>query len=439
MTARARPPLQCVAVKGGGQVALLAAAALARALPGTRIVHLPTPVAPAALADRAHTTLPTLARLHARIGMDEAGMLRRAGASHRLATRYCGWLADGGDWLMGYGAAVDPALKGGFAARWAGMAVAAPRHEEAAGPAVSLAAVERFAMPSDDPASPLADLDYAMRFEPAAYLRRLASLTAHLGVETGHSAGRADLVLDCAGPPLESPIGWIDWSKELPIRGLTFGQAEPRLSVVDSATALVDGYRLASPGRDTCRLITCSTGEGAIELRPGRLAQPWQGDVVAIGDAAAAFEPIGWCNLHLAICQIELLLELLPGRDIHPLERAEYNRRAGLMADRVRDFVAAHHSLLRPELVRSPALTLTLREFQRRGRLPFFEEETIARDLWLQLLAGIGIKPGPSPRIAAMTPDAMAAAREAQIRRNRTALGASHAYPSWLSRTLEAR
>ncbi|WP_230769756.1 tryptophan 7-halogenase [Sphingomonas sp. Leaf4] len=435
-----RTPPGTIAVVGGGQVALLAACALARTLPIARVRLLPTAVPPHAMADRAHGALPSLARLHDRIGIDEAGLLARAGASHRLATRHGGgWRSDGSDWWIGHGAVADPAAHG-----WTGRdttGATAP-----SGPAVALALAERFAPAADDPASPLSDIDHGLRWAPEAYRRHLASLARHLGVaieaagDTVPDAVDADLVIDATG---QRGDDWIDWSDDLPIDRVTIAHADPALSVADHVTLDDTALHLISPGRDATRRVTMRHGGEGNEIASGRRRSPWTGRIVALGDAAALLPPLGHTNLALAAQAIDLLVELLPGRDIHPLERAEYNRRAGQAADAARDFVAAHLVAL-PEGHRlrsqpSPLLALRLREFARRARLPYVEEDFLPRDLWTQLLTGIGIPPGTPAHLAAADPAVTAAARTAQAQRSTQAVALAEPYPLWLARTLGER
>ena len=438
--------IAAVAVVGGGQLALLAATALARALPHCIITQIPAPVDPAALADTAHTTLPTLARLHRRIGLTERMLLDRADSSHRLATRYEGWRGDGTAFCVGYGAAADPAL----------FRASAPGGDFAVSTAFACAGL--FALPDDEATSPLSDLDYALRFDPAAHFAALTALARHLKIEIArgavadvlrHADGTvleitttaderitADVFIDCSGPSrrLRSTVkGWIDWSDHVPIDRLVYPAraAQPVIAPIDSAAAFDGGYSLESPGRDaTHRIVAWSSrvlapaaaarvaaarlGDAAgpvIALRSGRLTEPWADNVVAFGDAAAAFDPIGWTNLHLAVVQIETFLDLLPRRADAACERTEFNRRTGLAADRVADYVAAH-SVLRPWAAvfsASPTLARTVASFTRRGRLPAFEEESIARDLWGQLLTGTTSGVGPAAYAEGLAPDERAA------------------------------
>lgn len=429
-----RPPPGRIVVLGGGQVALLAACAVRRALPGADVRLVPTPIPPDALADRSHGTLPAIARLHARIGIDAMGLVARAGASHRLATRHGG---DWGEWWIGHGAAVDPADHG-FVAGWSARSGAEAMR--ASGPAVALAQRERFAEAADDPASPLSDLDHGLRWSPEGYRRHLTALARHLGVaiepgvaEADPAGIDADLVIDARGVPGGDRI---DWRDALPIDRVVFEAGPPALSVADRLDLTGDALRLTSPGRDATRVVTMRRGGDGVAIAPGRRRAAWEGRVVTIGDGAAMLPPLGQANLLLAALAIELLIELLPGRDIHPLERAEWNRRWALAADATRDFASAHLVRLsedHPLRARaSDALALRIAGFARRARVPALPEDPFPRDMWTQLLAGIGVVPGESARVRAADPRAAAAARTLHEARIGQAVALAKPYPLWL-------
>jgi tryptophan halogenase len=116
-------------------------------------------------------------------------------------------------------------------------------------------------------------------------------------------------------------------------------------------------------------------------------------------------------------------VELLPGRDCHPVELAEYNRRTAEEAMRVRDFLALHYlSSGRREgafwraMAERPlpdSLALTVRQFEARGRIPFFEEESFDKESWAQALIGLGHPPRRlNPLVAAVDCDRAAAGME---------------------------
>ena len=475
-----------VVVAGAGQVGALAAIAVKRALPQSEVLVVGTPPDPAAFADRAPTALPFTNRLHDRLGIAEERLVREAGASHRLVVRYRGWGGEGHEGIAPYGAVIDPRLKTRFAREWAG----GPRNASTAAPPGSLgevlAAEGRFQPPLAEADSPLAEIDYALRWNPAAYRDLLVREAQRLGVDYlegavtaiglregggidaigvgGASEGLdADLYLDCTGPQaaLLSQLPearWRTWQPFLPIRGVQYGRpGGPALNLEDRITLNPTGWLSQLAGRDgvqTALAMVEGTPEAAARaalgadfadfaaLDPGRTELAWIGNVVALGDAAATFEPLSWLNLDLAHRQLALLLELLPGRDPDPRERAEFNRRVGLMADRVCDLLGAHYAApnVTPAgpLERSPELALALDQYHRRGRLPFFEEMPLATQECSALLEALGHRSGEGALSLAADPREGEAARAAFAAKAGAALNAVPPYGTWLRQVLAA-
>jgi tryptophan 7-halogenase len=465
MPFEARAPMRTIVVVGDGQVGLAAAIALRRALPKTDVILTTCNPDASALADRTLTSQPRTNMFHARIGLEEKALIHRCGASHRLAVRFLDWREPGSAYLNAHGAHST-----------AGLSVTQ-----------ELAGINYFALPVDDGQSPLSDLDYAMRFDHRAYHKLLGALAQHLGItycdspfvsaatDKANNIGHiiladgthltADLFIDCTGLQrliINALIGasFRDWSTILPCNRLMVKHKanEPVLSVTDIARAHSFGWQTVSFGRDgTHHMLAynadCTSDADVIRvfeqepdevfgLKPGRLQNSWVGNVVAFGDAAAAFEPLLNCNLSLSHEQILLFLELLPGRTFDDLERAEYNRRAGAMADRIRDFIALHYcGSSKPEgsfwrhiaaQDRPESLVRTHSEFERRGRLPFFEENIMSRDAWLSAMDCIGTKAGATTQMLAASDDAMKTQQYRQKMRSKSAREDARPYAPWL-------
>ncbi len=384
--ARALP--RSVVVAGGGLVAVLAAVALRRALPATQVTVVVTPAEPAAFADHAGSATPHGARLLEKFGLAEADILSRCGGSHRLVTRYAGWSDDGSQAVVAYGSATDPALTSAFVRDWGGGRRGATTDAPPASLAEVLAQAGRFAAVPFDQANPLAEVEYALRWNAPA-LRDLAIAQAQaVGVQhrmarsgalrldesgnaitlalEGQGEIAADLFVDCTGPAAallaQMPGATrIDWSAFLPVRQVLYAASgQPVLALEDRVTLTPAGWLVESAGRDGLqRVVGLVEGAGeaqvvaalggasvarAVGFVPGRAKESWIGNVVALGDASALFEPLGSLNLDCALRQLDLLLELLPGLEIAEGERAEFNRRASLLADGARDIVAAHYA-----------------------------------------------------------------------------------------------
>ncbi len=481
---------------GAGIVGVSAAIAFTRALPQVRVSILEMPPDPAALADRLAGSLPAIDRFHAALGVDEVAFLDSGAATHRLGTRFERWSADGEPWyhVFGdYGLGTGPVAFHHLwtRARREKRGLAYHRYSMAA----LLAEAGKFVHPGQDPASPLSTYLYALRLDPDRYHAQLVARAQKLPVlyaqgevasvqrrEDGGVAalllkdGRrieADLFIDCAGPsaPVASAVcdRFEDWGESLPSDSLLLGYGPAaQLSSCDLVAATGIGWRWACPlhGREmrglayasavtgearARRVLACEAGiesAEAVTIRPGRRPEPWVRNVLAIGDAAVAVDALEGANLHLAQNGILRALELLPGRDCHPLELREYNRRTEQETLRVRDFLALHY--LRsgrtkgefwqglPGRKLPDSLAHTLEQFQARGRLPFYEEESFEKQSWLAVLLGMGVLPRHIDPLAARV-DREESAREMERLADKLAreTGRLPSYRDYLARMLQ--
>lgn len=459
-----REPLRRVVVAGAGQVGILAAIAVRRALPLCEVVVIETAADRAAFADYATTALPFTNRLHDRLGIDEHRLVREAGASHRLVTRLFGWTDDAAGTAVPYGVEADPAARNAFAREWGGAARMAAGERPVGSLAEILSREGRFAVPGEGMTGPLATLDYALRWHQPSYRAILIGEAQRLGVrhvqgaiddvslgeggvQSISTAGEtiaADLFLDCKGPRadlLSRLPGYSteDWSQFLPVREVLVGRpAQPALSLEDRIALVPQGWITQEAGRDGVKvslgLGPATTQEAALAalaqfgceplvtlpVQPSRAAEAWIANVVAIGDAFARFEPLGALNLDLAHRQIDLLLELLPGRQIEPLERAEFNRRSALMGDGVRDTLSAFYAApgvadVFGAVALSPIIARMVDQLARRGRMPFREESPLLGAEFRQLLAALGYPSGVTPQSIAASDDAAPPSPRADI------------------------
>jgi tryptophan halogenase len=492
---QAREPLRSIIVAGNGQLGALSALAVKKTLPSANVTVLSTPVDPANLADRAPSALPFTNRLHDQLGIEEEDILRRAAGSHRLVTRLIAWgqaapeVQGAGqvqNGAMPYGMAHDPSLKSRFAQEWGGGSRSGTERQQsgrefAGSLAEVLAAQRRFGVPPPGVQTPIDEIDYCLRWNPFAYRELIIEAAGKAGVQhkeasillpepdgKGGLAGvrmdngevlRADIFIDCSGPAaiLRTAIGdagYEDWSEYLPIRKLAY--ARP----VRPILALEDRFSLPQPtgwlgefaGRDALQSILALPDEtseaqiismlGAdpselVAISPGCCKTPWSGNVIALGDAAAKFEPLGFLNLDLAHRQLELLVEMLPGRTINPRERDEYNRRSGLMMDAVRDALGLHYaapsSIQRfGKLQQSSNLERLIDQYARKGRVPFSEEAPFLSQEIMALLAALGISSALTPLAREDSAGAAEAARSVFNAKARSSLETTPPYEEWL-------
>lgn len=443
-----------VLVAGGGLSGWSTAAALKRRVPMLEVAILPLAPPPDALADRIATTLHSIFGFHDDLGIGLADAVVRTGSVYRLGTRFEDWVEGMPDYVHAYarhGEGVDGAP---FPALWARAA-----HEGTApafdsfSPAGAMARAGRFVLPTGD--GLLGGHGVGLTLNRERYLAMLVAFAGHVGVRTlaggltgmerGEDGGiaalllndgsriSADLYCDCTGPAarLHGALGAPreDWRRWLPCDRLAL--SDPGIGTdpapIERVTATDHGWRWTGAAQQGA-VYSAAHGDGspdAIAFAAGATLEPWRYNVVAIGDAAVAIEPLEWGNLHLAHSAIDRLIAMLPATAApHPLEAAEYNRQALAEARRLRDFVLLHYVTGRRDspfwhdVAGTPlpeSLAHTLRQFRERGRLPFYEEETFDRDSWVAVLFGQGVLPRRIDPLADAVAPAQAARAMAQF------------------------
>ena len=422
--------IRSIAVIGDGIVGLSAALAFRRALGEVTVTLVATKRDPAALADRMPTSLPSIHRFHALMAVDERELVQTGIAVHHLGTRFEDWSASGEPWVHAFRAGGDHADRTAIHHHWA-----AARRRGEAGPyhlysaAGGLAEAGKFVHPQADGSALLGNHHYALRLDPSAYEGLLRGRLMDAGIHVtgsefadverrpdgGVSAVRlvsgerveADLFLDCTGPSalllsrvseqFESWSHWFPFAMLVPHPDQDLAAPSP----VETVRAQAGGWTVVKPlGNRTMSFSLVGENEGTRLTFGCRL--PFVHNVLALGDAAVSLDPLNGANLHLAQTAILRAIDLLPGRDCHPVESAEYNRRTADEVRRARDFLALHYlrsgradAAWRHAAAGVPpqSLARTLDQFEERGRLPFFEEEVFNSESWVMALVGIGVLP----------------------------------------------
>ena len=479
-----REILRRIVVVGAGQVGLLTAIALRRSLPGCEVILVGGQPNPASFADWSPGAFPFTNKLHDRLGIEESDIVLKAGGSHRLVSRFEGWGAPGHIGVVSYGETLDPALKTAFARAWGGGRSPTSSARPAGSLAEVLANAGRFAPPPQDTVTPISEVDYALRWNVPAYTRLLVEMAQTAGIKHVDGAvsriemgdgdtvaaiemaqqGRieADFFVDCSGPAAQllashPKFAMVDWSGALPTRRVFIGQpTEPRIALHDTIALSSTGWRTETFGLDGTHVLLGignevsqeqalqslgTRAQGAVALTQGRVAEPWLGNVVALGDAAARFEPLGPYHLDLAHRQLDLLLEMLPGQQIEPVERAEYNRRSILMMEGVREILALHFASSEAQKVFGTSalpqsLDTVVDQFRRRGRIPFREESPLLSQEQFALLTALGFSPGLPPAAMHADQDNEALARKAFEQKGEAALRFAPPYENWLASVL---
>ena len=451
--------IRSVAIAGGGITAWSAAAALKRRIPILDVQVVSKAPAADALADLITDTLPSIGEFHSDIGLTDEDTIVRARSGLRIGTTFKAWAKKLPDYVHAYGRYGVPVDGVAFHQLWL------RDHHPRGRP------FDAFSPAAQRPSEP--EVGYGLRLTTDIYRQLLHDYSLHLGVverpgevaevELRGADGfidaivladgqriAADLFIDCSGPeaPIRSRVGGglDDWSRWLLCDRVMIEARvpEPDKPLLDEVTANAAGWswRSPSPSATVAGQVFSSAhsdnSQGAIPIRQGRLAEPWMRNCVAIGDAAVRVEPLEWTNLHLAHSQIDRLVSMMPDTECAPVELAEYNRQCNAEADRVRDFLCMHYVTARRSepfwkdaaaVEPPPSLAHTLSLFAERGRLPYYEEETFARDSWLAVLLGQGFQPRRiDPLTDSVTPEQVEIALSSR-RQSREAL--AQAQPSY--------
>jgi tryptophan halogenase len=456
-------PLKSIAVVGGGVAGWMTACALARVLPADCAIRL---VETAGTAPRgALSTLPALRGFHGLLGLDEAALMRAARGTFKLGSRFSGWISQ--DHVEGFsdaGANFDGVA---FHHHWLRTRQAGEvgRYEDYNLAAVA-ARLGRFAPPSEDARSVLSTLSYGLHLDAAGYVAALRAAATRVEPSVGEIAGvtlepdgriaslaldggealAADLFIDTTpdGRLIGATPGgaWIDASPGLPCDRLALTEVAPRANPppLTEIEAIPEGWlrRVPLRGGDAVTLayraelttkdeVAEILGDGAtiVALRNGRRERCWSGNCLALGPAASQLEPLNGDDVQAVQSGVGRLLALLPTADGSPLAAIEYNRLMAEEFDRARDMAAFRYAVseradpvwaLAREVAPSPALAYKQDQFESRGRVVMYDEETFVEGAWVGAFLGHGVLPRRHDRLADRMPADQARAALSRLR-----------------------
>ncbi len=446
-----RAALSSVAILGGGVAGWMTACALSRVLPAACAIRV---IETADAAPRgALSTLPALRGFHGLLGLDEAALMRAAHGTFKLGSRYSGWTAQ--DHVEGFsdvGANLDGVA---FHHHW----LRAREHGEVGRyEDYSLAAVAarlgRFARPSEDTRSVLSTLSYGLHLDAAGYVAALRAAAGRVQRAPGEISdvaltpeGRiaavvladgerivADLFIDTT--PDGALIGvmpdsaWIDGSANLPCDRLATIEVAPRPAPppLTEVEAVAEGWLRRAPLRNgdavTLAFNADLTSDNEVReilgeaatispLRQGRRERVWSGNCLAIGPAAGQLEPLNGDDAQRIQSGVGRLIALLPTADGSPLAATEYNRLMAEEMDRARDMAVFRYAVanrtdpvwtLARKAAPSSALAYKQTQFESRGRVVMYDEETFIEGAWIGAFLGHGILPRRHDRLADRMP-----------------------------------
>ncbi len=306
----------------------------------------------------------------------------------------------------------------------------------------------------------------------------IAALTLRSGARIG-----GDLFVDCSGFRsllLGDTMGveWRDWTHWLPCdRALALPcERSARTTPYTRATAqragwtwriplqhrTGNGYVFSSRFADEDEALRTLTGalDGPalgeprlLRFAPGRRERGWAGNCVAIGLASGFLEPLESTSIYLIQAAVTDLATLMPrpgGEGIDPRLSDEFNRLFAMQYDRVRDFLVLHYVANRRQdepfwdALRAMELPDTLAHkialFRERGIAPDYRYGLFARDSWLSVLIGQGIRPDGHERLAdTFDPDGVADRLDDLRERIASGVGAMSAHDDFIAGYCGAR
>jgi tryptophan halogenase len=416
-----------------------------------------------------YATLPGIEALHARLRLDEAGLLRATGGAFSLGQNVVDLLGGSPPFLNAYGAYGMPIEGNDFFPHWVkardfGLDVALEDFSLTAA-----AARQGRVMIPDEASDTYARAGYGYHLPAIAYAAGLKSVAARIGVTVrtaSHIAIERDdggdiaaliadgervsgeLFVDATGSDavlIGKTLGieQQSWRAHFPADRVFAARAQPFATIPTYAElrAWQPGWAALHPAQAATYVIhafssahtepeAALSGLGAATgltlgdavLRPsdpGRRERAWARNCVAIGAAACALDPIHNLDLHAVQLGLITLLSYFPaGQDTAP-GRDEYNRLMRSSFERLRDYQAAFYALAPypgtfwdacRAAPQPPELAHIIATFRARGEVPPMEDDSIPTENWRALLIGLGVAPESyPPRIDTTAPDSVKA------------------------------
>lgn len=402
---------------------------------------------------RAIWTSSTLSTIVSNLGVDEQDMLRSCRGTYRLATLFSNWTKDGKDFLNPVG---DGKKQSGSRSLYDSWQIQRSRGTKLASlhrfvPQASAADAGRspHSFSGNSPLSDPSQYGYHVdALKLSDWFRRIAlesgvkemadNAVEFLDDSNGRTTGirvasgqtiPVNFVLDCRQTTRhcrEHSTDWIDlsnrfhcdrvirqafkgprqvpslteargmkhgWATLVPLHDEMESQYAFSSSTLSDKAALKELHVFASNAVKE-KLSDCES-PNVSELVHGRFAEVWRHNVIRMGPAAFEFEPLGATSIHLAVVQIELLLDLLGGCTSNAVNSIEYNHRIGSIIDETIDYAQLHH-VLRDSVTQkrtTNSLEQRLKLYDANGTISLRNAESPSQLQWAFLLTGAGRTP----------------------------------------------
>ena len=451
------PSISSIAIIGGGTAGWMTAAALSRKLPRDRVKIRLVESAEIGIIGVGESTIPHIRYFNQMVGIDEADFMRRTHATFKLGIEFTDWGRIGARYVHPFGDFGRGIAGVGFHHYWNRLRQTGEA-SDIGDYSVAVVAARRgkFGFPSTDERSVLSSFSYAFQFDAtkyAPYLRTLAEargvertegtvVDVNLRAEDGHIASvilksgevvTADFFFDCTGfhgRLIEQAMktGYEDWSRWLPCDRAVAVPCEMQGPPVayTRATARQAGWQWRIPLQHrvgnghvyaSAYMDDDQAGRTLLETIEGRpLAEPrvlkfqagirrktWNRNCLAVGLSGGFLEPLESTSIHLIQVAIGHFLEMMPAKEIDPVDCDEYNRRIEIEFLRIRDFLILHyHATARDDsdfwnycrtMSIPDSLAYKIEQFQRRGYVVPYKDGIFRPASWIALYLGQGVVP----------------------------------------------
>jgi tryptophan halogenase len=479
-----------IAIVGGGTAGWMAAAILARALPGSgcAITVLESP--DIGTVGVGEATIPPIVDLLRFLNINEADFVRFTQSTYKLGIKFNGWSRPGAAYWHPFGTFgtmlnLRPFHHAWHAARDAGLE---PRFNDFS-LCAALGDAGKFRFPEPGGTPPVAGLRYAYHFDAGLVAQYLCIYAEKLGVtrlertvrdvtlsaqgmvdELVLSDGgrlQADLYIDCSGfrgVLIEQALktGYIDWSGVLPCdRAVALPTAiTAARPPYTEATARGAGWRWRIPLQhragngyvyssahvgDTEALDDLLAHAGTpladprfLRFTAGRRRLFWPRNCVALGLASGFLEPLESTSIHLVMSGVYKLLEHFPTKAFVQANTDSYNAELGAEMERIRDFLVLHYCLTgradtpfwaHCRTMKLPdSLVERIELYRSTGRIRTKAGELFTDSSWFYIFEGMGMRPEQHDPLMDVVP--LPALREALSSLARATEGALQTAPS---------
>jgi tryptophan 7-halogenase len=325
--------------------------------------------------------LPSTRNFHAQFGYDEDAIINTTGGSFSLGTAISGWTRSGKTAFHPFGETGANMGHINFhhltaRLRSEGIAINLADYSLAA----LCAQTNRFLRPLPDDHSVVSTIDYGLvldaerycaMFKQDALAKEITTIYALIksakissdglitSLETNAGVIAADFFIDCTGPAAKvigtfPSIFFENWSQWLPCDHVVNNSAmlQDPLPPYTHLKARVDGwcaFHVAAGVQHESMIFHAeSTPDqplSAKAFKSGRRSRLWQGNVLALGAAAAVLDPLSPLTLHLLQSAIQHFVTLLPATKDSKIEAAHYNEVMSAELSCARDFTIMPYKL----------------------------------------------------------------------------------------------